>query len=378
MNFDYKNRLSDGARILVAMSGGVDSSVTTYLLQQAGYDITGITMHLVTEEFRPVSGAQTDADKACCSLSMAEDARRVSSELDFPYYVLNLAEEFTKDVVMPSRVAYSLGRTPNPCILCNRHMKFDVLFERAEALGCDFVATGHYAKIGVDESGYHLYRGLDRGKDQSYFLAYLTQEELAKTIFPLGEMGKGEVRRVAFDAGLKVAARPESQDLCFFASGEPPDEWRDGIASAGGEIVTTRGAVIGSHSGISGFTIGQRKGLPGGMPVKMYVVEIDPDANRIVVGTEDELFSREFEIGDISLVAEKFADEVFEIQIRYRSKPVKGKVKIFKDGKGKVELVEPVRAVTPGQAAVWYSGDKVIGAATIESVVNLEKSGVNG
>lgn len=373
MDFNFQNRVPDRARILVAMSGGVDSSVAAGILSRSGCDVVGITMHLVSGDDRPRSGAQVSGDKACCSLSMSEDARRVSNELGIPHYVINLADEFKSQVVEPSRLEYSRGRTPNPCILCNRWMKFDVLFKRADALGCDFIATGHYARTGVDTDGYHLYRGIDAEKDQSYFLAYLTEKELRRIIFPLGETDKSAVRDHARAIGLVTADRPESQDLCFFASGEFPEEWRDGVEISVGKFVTKSGEIVGQHDGINRFTVGQRKGLPGGMAEKMYVIGIDPESNSVIIGTEDECYSSEFTLEDVSLVSEKRSHDnsgkKFGIQVRYRSKPVEGEVELSKNRTGRIKLDERVRAVTPGQAAVWYSGDEVIGAGTINAIV---------
>jgi len=362
--------LPKGTRILAAMSGGVDSTVATHRLVQAGFDVVGITMHLVSDEYRPVTGAQASDDRACCSLNASEDARRMANVLGIPHYMLNLADQFEEKVMVPSRMEYARGRTPNPCILCNRFMKFDILFKRAEQLGCTHVATGHYARIIEDSSVFHLLRGIDPEKDQSYFLAYLTENDLSRTIFPLGAENKHSIREEASKLGLKVADRPDSQDLCFFASGPAglnPD-------FGPGEIATVDGTVIGHHKGISGYTVGQRRGISGGMPERMYVVAVDSEKNRVVVGTDEDCYASEFVCEDISIVSScrdiaRFDSNV-GIQIRYRTKPVPGRVILKNNLTASVTMNEPVRAITPGQVAAFYDGDEVIGAGVIASVDN--------
>jgi tRNA-specific 2-thiouridylase len=362
-----------GTRVLAAMSGGVDSSVAARRLVEAGFDVIGITMHLVPTENRPRSGAQVSDDRACCSVAAAEDARRVAASIGIPHYILNLADEFEEKVMGPTRNEYARGRTPNPCVLCNRYMKFDVLFKRAEQLGCTHVATGHYARIVHGSDGLHLLRGIDPQKDQSYFLSFLTEKELERIIFPLGWETKESVREEAARIGLKVADRPESQDLCFLATGPVESSYLHADKKPG-QIVLTDGTVIGEHNAISGFTIGQRKGVPGGMPEKMYVVGIDAEHNRVIVGKEEDLYSSEFSIDDVSLVSDErgrqaLKDEV-DVQVRYRTEAVKGKVNLKTGG---VSLAKPVRAITPGQAAVFYSGEEVIGGSTIEEVDSGER-----
>jgi len=367
--------LPKGTRILAAMSGGVDSTVAAYRLVQAGFDVIGITMHLVSDEYRPVTGAQASDDRACCSLNASEDARRMANVLGIPHYMLNLTDQFEEKVMVPSRMEYARGRTPNPCILCNRFMKFDILFKRAEQLGCTHVATGHYARITLDSSGFHLLRGVDPEKDQSYFLAYLTENDLSRTIFPLGAENKHSIREEASKLGLKVADRPDSQDLCFLASG-PAGLSADlaGIESVSGEIVTVEGTVIGQHKGISGYTVGQRKGIPGGMPEKMYVVAVDSEKNRVVVGTDEDCYASEFVCEDISVVSScrdiARLDSSVGVQIRYRTKPVPGRVIPGNNLTASVIMDEPVRAITPGQISAFYDDDEVIGAGVIVSVNN--------
>ncbi len=365
--------IPERSKVLVAMSGGVDSSVAASRLVNSGFDVVGVTMHLVSIDDKPLSGAQADDERACCSISASENARRVASDIGIPHYVLNLSEEFHEKVIDPSRKDYARGRTPNPCVLCNVHLKFDVLLKRAAQLGCDYVATGHYSRIIENDSGLHLLRGLDDSKDQSYFLSFLTDRELSKIIFPLGKDAKETVREEAKKLGLVSADRPESQDLCFFASGPSTTNSRDETSvGKSGQIATVNGEVVGTHSGIANFTIGQRKGIPGGMTEKMYVIKIDPDTGTVTIGVDADCYSSEFSLTDISLVnrSREFekAGEDTEIQIRYRTQPMKGKLSTDGSGSGSVVLSEPVRAVTPGQVATFYDGDEVLGAGIIDVV----------
>ena len=378
MSESWTRNIPLGTRVLAAMSGGVDSSVAARRLVEAGFDVIGITMHLVPVENRPKSGAQVSDEKSCCSVTAAEDARRVAADIGIPHYMLNLADEFEDKVMSPTRMEYARGRTPNPCVLCNRYMKFDVLFERAEQLGCTHVATGHYARITEDPDGLHLLRGIDPQKDQSYFLSFLTERELERIIFPLGWDTKESVREEAARVGLKVADRPESQDLCFFATG-PIDTTDSFDEKISGKIVLMDGTVIGEHDGISGFTIGQRKGVPGGMPEKMYVVGINAEQNRVIVGKDEDLYSSGFSIDDISIVRDERGRRSLEgevgVQVRYRAGVVKGNVNLQA---GEVRLSKPVRAVTPGQAAVFYTGEEVIGGSTIDVVDPGERESLPG
>lgn len=365
-------RLRPGSRVLVAMSGGVDSSVAAYRLLRAGMEVTGCTMRLVSSGNCSSEDTEVKGEKTCCSIEAARIARKTANKLGIRHVVLDLKDDFYKYVIEPSRMEYLKGRTPNPCILCNRYIKFKILLDSAIDAGCTYIATGHYARIIEDGTGLHLYRGIDVEKDQSYFLAYLTEGEMANVIFPLGWDKKETIREEAKNAGLEAADRFESQDLCFTLMSSALKGSRAGESGHSGEIVTTGGKVIGYHNGVENYTIGQRKGLPGGQLTPIYVLDIDPTTNRIIVGNDMDSAASKFQIEDVSLVsrARDLArlDEAVEIQVRYRTKPVKGYVKIS-GVEGQVELEEPVRAITPGQVAVWYLNSEVCGAGIIRKVM---------
>jgi len=354
--------IAPGTRVLVAMSGGVDSSVAAAKLLEMGMEVVGVTMRLVRDETCGV-----DEEKACCSLEAAKVARKVAYSLGIPHEMIDLSEDFESMVLKPALDMYASGLTPNPCAMCNRFIKFDALFKLAESLRCMYIATGHYSRITCDSEGLHLCRGVDPEKDQSYFLAYLTHDKLEKIIFPLGWSTKSSVREKASRLCLWNADRAESQDLCFLSGDEGGLRHLRGEQVAPGEIVLTDGTVIGYHTGIHNYTVGQRKGLPGGQPEPLYVVEIDPSTNRVIVGTDDETYVREFNVQEVSLVDPKRDEPRLEnvmVQVRYRMNPVPGSV-ILEGEKGTVRLETPVRAVAPGQIAVFYKGDEVIGAGMI-------------
>jgi tRNA-uridine 2-sulfurtransferase len=361
--------------IAVAMSGGVDSSAAAVLLRDAGQEIVGLSMQLWNQR-RTLRGEDpTDLRRSgrCCSLDDIWDARRVASHLDIPFYVLNLEDQFENTVVAPFVSSYLRGETPSPCILCNNFVKFHHLVDRAARIGAERVATGHYAQVRYDEGRgrWLLLRGKDRNKDQSYFLFGLTQQQLARTVFPLGELTKPEVREIARQAGLPTYNKAESQEICF-VEGRSYAEFVEKYAGIDsherGDIVNLAAEVVGSHAGIHNYTIGQRKGL-GAAGRPQYVVRIEPNTNRIVIGDDPELFRRRFTVRDVNWIAVPGASEPIacEVQIRNRFEPQPAHV-WTKDGVTVVEFGLPQRAVTPGQGAVFYWDDVVIGGGWIASL----------
>lgn len=342
----------------MAMSGGVDSSAAAFLLKERGEEIVGLSMQLWRDNGR------------CCSLDDLWDARRVATLLGIPYYVLNLEKDFEKTVVAPFVSTYLRGETPSPCILCNNYVKFHHLVDRAAGIGADRVATGHYARVTYDETlqRWLLLRGKDRRKDQSYFLFGLTQEQLSKTLFPLGDLTKQEVREIARRAGLPTSEKAESQEICFVEGrsyAEFVEQYAQIEPAAAGEIVNERGEVVGQHAGIHKYTVGQRKGLVAtGTP--QYVVRIETETNRIVIG--DDPMKTRFTVRDYNWIAiEKLTQPIHcEVQIRNRFEPKPATVSMV-DGQVTVEFDEPQRAITPGQGAVFYWDDVVVGGGWIKN-----------
>ncbi len=356
-------------KVVVAMSGGVDSSLTAALLVQQGYDVIGATMQIWDSE-------REDADeRGCCSLTAVGDARRVADKLGIPYYVLNFRQMFQETVVDYFIAEYAAGRTPNPCIACNRHVKFAGLLQKALALGAEYVATGHYARIGYDEGRgrYLLRKGVDPAKDQSYALYHLNQHTLKHFLMPLGDYTKVETRRLAREFGLAVADKPDSQEICFV----PDDDYQAFLAEKApaslkpGDIVDTRGRVLGSHQGLPLYTVGQRKGLGIAAGRPLYVVALDTEHNQLVVGDDDDVFASELIAGDLNLIALDALPDRLETaaKIRYSAREAPAVVTPLPGGRARVAFSSPQRAITPGQSVVFYAGDVILGGGIIDSVV---------
>ena len=352
------------SRALIAMSGGVDSSVAAYLMKQRGFDCIGVTMKLFSNEEIGCSRAKT-----CCSLEDVEDARSVAYRLGIPYYVFNFTEDFGRQVIDRFVAAYENGATPNPCIDCNRYLKFERLYRRAAELGCDRVATGHYARIEKQGDRYLLKKASDESKDQSYVLYAMTQEQLAHTAFPCGALSKTQTRQIAEEQGFLNAEKPDSQDICFVPDGDYAAFIRryTGKSYPDGPFVTTRGEIIGRHRGIIHYTVGQRKGLGVSSDRPLYVQSIDAAKNTVVLGENRELFGTELNAVNFNWIAFETPPDVLraKAKIRYRHQEQWATVEVT--GKNTVHLVfdAPQRAVTRGQAVVLYDGDTVLGGGEI-------------
>lgn len=351
-------------KTLIAMSGGVDSSVAAYLIKSQGYDCIGCTMKLYDNEDIGISHNRT-----CCSLDDVEDARSVAYKIGMPYYVFNFKDGFREKVIEKFVRCYESGDTPNPCIDCNRYMKFDKLYERAKILGCEYIVTGHYARIEYDGERYLLKKALDETKDQSYVLYSLTQEQLAHTLFPLGNMRKTEVRKIAEEKGFLNAGKPDSQDICFVPDGKYAEflEHFTGKAYPEGNFLSMDGTTLGKHKGIVRYTVGQHKGLGISSEEPLYVKEINTKENSVTLCKEQELYSKEVIVRDINWIAgEAPKGEIrCKAKIRYRQKEQWATVMLIGETTVKIVFDEPQRAITPGQAAVLYNGDIVLGGGTI-------------
>ncbi len=347
-------------RVVVAMSGGVDSSVTAALLLEKGYEVIGVMMRL----WAPGNG-----ENRCCPPVAVELARRVAEILGIPFYVLDFTEPFFEKVVLPFIHGYASGITPNPCLACNKLIKFDLLLRKAMALEADYLATGHYARIVKTDGQYRLLKGIDPAKDQSYVLYMLTQEQLARLLFPLGDLTKEKVREIARKLGLPTACRDESQELCFI----PGKDYREFLrlyipdALRPGPIYDTKGRLLGVHRGLPLYTIGQRTGL--GIPYgkRLYVIGKDPERNALIVGTADEQGRREIMAGEVNFISGYFPQEPIEVKARIRYRAPEQEATIYPMGQGKVKVTfkNPVAGAAPGQAVVFYKEDEVLGGGII-------------
>jgi tRNA-specific 2-thiouridylase len=353
-----------GERVLVAMSGGVDSAVAAALLHRQGCDVIGVTMRLYTEP----DETALRSGRTCCGIEDIGDAQAAARAIGVPHYVLNMEREFESSVVDYFVEEYASGRTPNPCLACNQHVKFATLLDRAVAMGVDRLATGHYARIEQSEGGYRLRRGVDDSKDQSYVLYTLGQAELARTLFPLGGLPKSEVRRLAREFGLPLAGKPDSVDICFVPGGDYRRVLSErGVATAPGAIVDGAGVEVGEHEGVANYTVGQRRGLGALGPAPSYVTAIDPARNLVVIGSDAELESRGLLAGDARWVdGPPELGEPLSVRVRYHAEDVPARIVCFDGDRFSIEFERPLRAVAPGQAAVLYRDDEVVGGGTIE------------
>ncbi|MBK9984201.1 MAG: tRNA 2-thiouridine(34) synthase MnmA [Saprospiraceae bacterium] len=362
--------MSSKGRILVAMSGGIDSTVTAMILQDQGYEIIGITMK--TWDYATSGGDRKET--GCCSLDSINDARQVAVEKGFHHFIVDIREEFGDYVINNFVDEYLHGRTPNPCVLCNTHIKWEALLKRADALGCDYIATGHYARIGQQDGRYFIQRAVDHNKDQSYVLWGLSQECLKRSMFPLGEMTKPEVRQLAADYGyLELSKKAESYEICFV----PDNDYRGFLNRRvpdlaekvnGGAFINKNGEILGHHKGFPFYTVGQRKGLGMAFGEPMFVSEIIPETNTVVLGKEDELIRNSMLVSGLNLLKYDKLPERMEslTKIRYRDSGTMSELTQLDNLKVEVSFLANVRGIAPGQSAVFYEGDDVIGGGIIQ------------
>jgi len=352
-------------RVAVAMSGGVDSSLAAALLSAEGYQVIGVTQQIWPSDEEVYGG---ERPSGCCGLEAIESAKRVAHKLGIPHYVMNFRDIFAEKVIADFCREYSRGSTPNPCIACNQHIRFGLLLDKVLQMGADSLATGHYARIERSPNGYRLLKATDQGKDQSYFLYTLGQNELQHLLFPIGSFYKTEVRRLAAELGLPSAARKESQDICFI----PDNDYRSFIARhislKSGDIVNIEGTVLGKHEGLARYTVGQRQGLGLASNKRLYVLKLDAPGNRLVVGTKDQLLNNKLLAGKLSWVSGEAPKEPINITAKIRYKAAEAAAMLsLRDGIAEVQFPQPQRAIAPGQSIVFYQDEAVLGGGIIET-----------
>ena len=353
-------------KVVVGMSGGVDSSVAAYLLKEQGYEVIGVTMQIWQEE----TNQEMEENGGCCGLSAVDDARRVAETIGVPYYVMNFRKEFKENVIDYFVEEYLKGHTPNPCIACNRYVKWESLLKRSLEIGADYIATGHYAKIVQLENGrYTLKKSVTSEKDQTYALYNLTQEQLSHTLMPIGAYEKPMVREIAKKANLPVANKAESQDICFVPDNDYAKvvEEMSGVKPVPGEFIDLNGNVIGMHKGMIHYTVGQRKGLGLSLGYKAFVVELLKDTNQVVIGRGEDVFSNGLVANRLNFMSIESLEGEREViaKVRYSHKGAKCVIKMSGEDELSCRFLEPQRAITPGQAVVFYDGDYVLGGGTI-------------
>ncbi|AJA47697.1 tRNA-specific 2-thiouridylase MnmA [Clostridium pasteurianum DSM 525 = ATCC 6013] len=355
-------------RVVVGMSGGVDSSVTAYLLKEQGYEVIGVTMQVWPEDKE-----YEEREGGCCSLSSVEDARRVAHKLGIPFYVMNFKDIFDEKVIQPFIQEYLSGRTPNPCIACNKFIKFDAFLEKAKSLGADYVATGHYAKIYKNDKGrYLIERSKDDKKDQTYVLYNMTQHQLEHTLMPCGDYSKDRIREIAKEIGLSVHNKKDSEEICFipdndhgaYIKRQRPEQVKEG------NFVDSNGNILGRHKGIVYYTIGQRKGLGISLGKPVFVKDINILKNEVVLGSEEDIFKKSLIANEVNFISFDKLDSPMKVQakIRYASKATEATIYPLEDSKIKVTFEKPVRAITKGQSVVFYDGDLLLGGGIIEKL----------
>lgn len=348
-----------GKRVVVAMSGGVDSSVAAAILKDEGYEIIGVTMQIWPPD-------SVDSYSGCCGLGAIEDARKVAHKLGIRHYVMDFREIFARRVIADFCHEYSRGRTPNPCIRCNQHIKFDHLLRRARELDADFMATGHYARVRSSADGYRLLKGVDPAKDQSYFLYTLNQQQLEYLLLPIGDFCKTEVRRMAAEMDLPTADSKESQDICFIPDGDYRSFIAEHVTLEAGDIVDTDGNILGRHRGLALYTVGQRQGLGLASSERRYVLGLDAASNRLIAGSEEQLLSSRLTAAELNWVAGRAPEGPgITAKIRYKSADAPVELR-FRDDTAEVHFGQPQRAVAPGQAVVFYRDETVLGGGIIE------------